>query len=99
MTNKHTIFIGASILCLIIVFIYSIFCEYGYGHLSGLRLKQSLVIQKNEQIVRENHHFRVEIDRLKHDPDYIESIARHELGMVKKDEIILKTKPKPDLRR
>ncbi len=99
MTNKHTIFIGASILCLIVVFIYSLFCEYGYGDLSGLRLKQNQVIQKNEQIARENHHFRVEIDRLKHDPAYIESIARHELGMVKKDEIILKTKPKPDLRK
>ncbi len=99
MTNKHTVFIGASILFLIVVSIYSIFREYGYGHLSGLRLKQKQVIQKNEHIARENHQFRVEIDRLKHDPDYIESIARHELGMVKKDEIILKTKPKPDLRK
>ena len=95
MTNKHTIFICLSILFLIVVFVYSIFREYGYEHLSGVKLKQSIIIQKNEKLARENHNFRIEIDRLKHDPVYIESIARHELGMVKKGEIILKPKISP----
>lgn len=39
--------------------------------------------QKNEQLSHQ-------IDRLKKDWDYIESIARNELGMVGKDEIILR---------
>jgi cell division protein FtsB len=90
MITKHTIIIGVSILILIGMLVYSIFCEYGYSHLSSVRQKQMGIIQMNEQIVRENHQFRVEIDRLKYDPVYIESIARHELGMVKKHEIILK---------
>ena len=92
MANKHMIFVSVSILFLIVVFVYGIFRDYGYGHLSEVKLKQSIIIQKNEQLARENHLLRVEIDRLKHDPVYIENIARHELGMVKKGEIILKPK-------
>ena len=90
MTNRHTIFISLSILLLAVMLIYSIFREYGYNHLSDVRLKQHDVVQMNAQIALENHHFSVEIDRLKNDPNYIESIARHELGMVKPNEIILK---------
>ena len=90
MTNRHTIFIGLSILLLTVMLIYSIFREYGYNHLSDVRLKQRDIVQMNAQIARENHHFNVEIDRLNNDPSYIESIARHELGMVKPDELILK---------
>ena len=95
MTNKHTVFISLSILLLMALFVYSVFREYGYSHLLNARLKLTGIIQTNAQIARENHKFRVEIDRLKHDPLYIESIARHELGMVRKDELILKPRNTP----
>ncbi len=95
MTNKHTVVISLSILLLMILCVYSIFREYGYSHLLNARLKLRDIVQKNAQIARENHKFRMEIDRLKHDPVYIESIARHELGMVRKDELILKPRRTP----
>jgi cell division protein FtsB len=97
MTNKHTVFIGLSALFLLGLLVYSIFRDYGYNHLSDVRLKLNNLIQANAQIGRENYKFRVEIERLKTDPVYIESIARHELGMVKKDELILKPRNAPHL--
>ena len=33
-----------------------------------------------------------EIDRLKHDPKYIEDVVRQELGFIGKDEVIFKFK-------
>ena len=33
-----------------------------------------------------------EIDRLKHDPKYIEDVVRRELGLIGKDEVIFKLK-------
>ena len=39
---------------------------------------------------------KIEIDRLKNDPKYIENIARKELGMIGEDEVILKTPSQPE---
>jgi cell division protein FtsB len=39
------------------------------------------------------------IERLKNDPEYIESIARKELGMIQKGEVILKPTPSGDENR
>jgi cell division protein FtsB len=38
----------------------------------------------------------VEIDRLKNDPSYIESVARREFGMIGPDEIVVKPQRPPD---
>ena len=37
-----------------------------------------------------------EIERLKHDPEYIENVARRELGMIGKNEVIFKVEKKTD---
>ena len=64
-----------------------------------LKQEQHKSIQKNERLALENLAFRIEIDRLKHDLEYIENIARQELGMIKKDEIILKPKNRLDQKK
>jgi cell division protein FtsB len=46
----------------------------------------------------ENRSIGVEIDRLKHDPEYIENIARQELGMIGENEVILKPRKSMDRR-
>ncbi len=46
--------------------------------------------QLTEAAAEKNEHLNHQIDRLKNDWDYIESIARNELGMVGKDEIVLR---------
>ena len=70
--------------------VYIIFSKHGYSDLTLLKQEQIKLVHKNEQLTRENFAIRIEIERLKHDLDYIENIARQEFGMIRKDEIILK---------
>ena len=90
MTNKNTIFLSFVVLLLILLFIYIVFSNYGYSELTLLTQEQHKLVQINERLAWENRALSIEIERLKNDLAYIESIARHELGMIKKDEIILK---------
>ena len=99
MTAKQNIMLSISILLLAALFIYIIFSKHGYSDLALLKQEQSKIIQINEQLMRENNAISVEIDRLKNDLAYIENIARQELGMIRKDEIILKPKNQPDQKK
>ena len=54
------------------------------------------LLQENEKLKQDNLSLYRTIERLKNDPEYIESIARKELGMIKKDEVILKPKNRVD---
>jgi cell division protein FtsB len=79
-----------AILLLFNLLLVTIFSDYGLVDLASMRRDRDLLIEKNDALVKENLAMSREIDRLKNDLDYIESIARRELGMIKKDEIILK---------
>ena len=57
---------------------------------------EEFLVEENEKLTRENQAISIEIDRLKHDLDYIESIARQELGMIGENEIILKPQTAPE---
>ena len=96
MTGKHTIALTAFVLMLLAFFVYILFSRHGYFDLAVLYQEQSNLIQKNEQLTAENLDISIEIDRLENDPLYIENIARQELGMISKDEIILKPLSKSD---
>jgi len=96
MTKKQNILLSISILLLISLFIYIFFSKHGYSEMVLLKQEQSKLIQVNERLTRGNLAISTEIDRLKHDLTYIENIARQELGMISKDEIIIKTKNQPD---
>ena len=85
MTKKQNILIPAAVFLLVSLLFFIFFSEHG------------LMAEKNELLSRESITMSSEIDRLQHDPKYIESIARQELGMVGQDELILKPQnsPKP----
>lgn len=81
--------IGCGLIIIVALFFYLLWGEQGWFDLAQERREyialRDLTIaagQKNEVL----HH---QIDRLKKDWDYIEGIARNELGMVGKDEIVL----------
>lgn len=99
MTKRQNILLSISTLLLIALFIYIIFSKHGYFDLVLLKQEQSKFVQKNERLTRENLAISIEIDRLKNDPAYIESIARQELGMIRKNEIILTPKNQPDRKK
>lgn len=97
MTRTQSIFLSITVVLLFSLFFFIIFSEHGLMDLNALKKERDQLADKNVQLDRQNLSLSIEIDRLKHDPKYIENIARQELGMVAEDELILKPQrlPKP----
>ncbi len=90
MTKKHKILIGIG---LVVIFSFLLLIFFGDNtllELNQLKRDRNLLIKMNEELVRQNDLMYNEIERLKHDPKYIENVARQELGMIGKNEIIFK---------
>ncbi|MFH1287764.1 MAG: septum formation initiator family protein [bacterium] len=62
--------------------------DKGYLHFRNLRNTYTQLKSQNKNIEEENKRLLIEIKNLKENPDYIERLAREELGLAKKDEII-----------
>ena len=95
MTRKQGIFLSITGLLLFSLLFFIIFGEHGFIDLNVLKAEKDQLVEKNERLSHENISLSIEIDRLKHDPKYIENIARRELGMVAEDELILKPQKLP----
>ena len=72
----------------IIMVLLTIFGNKGFMDYRALREKQAALEETNECIISENEELKREIMLLKADLRYIESVARRELGMVKKGDIV-----------
>ena len=64
----------------------------GLTDLYKLKTKRDNLVRKNEELTKKNLSLYREIDRMKNDPKYVESVARQELGVIGKDEVIIKVK-------
>ena len=97
MTKKQSILITIAVALMFSMLFFIIFGEHGFIDLNTLRDEKVQLQERNEQLTDQNLSLSVEIDRLKHDPQYIENVARQELGMVGENELILKPRhmPKP----
>ncbi len=62
----------------------------GFMDVHRLRLQEKAIISENNAINQANTVLERKVDRLKSDISYIEYIARHELGMVAKDELVFR---------
>jgi cell division protein FtsB len=91
MTKNQSILLSIVILLLLALFFFIIVSEHGLSDLRILKKERGRLVEENKRLTRQNLSISIEIDRLKHDPAYIESIARQELGMIGKDELILKS--------
>jgi cell division protein FtsB len=78
------------IVALFSLFWFVIFSDNGLADLKALQKERDSLVEKNEKLTRENLSLYREIDRLKNDPEYIENVARKELGFVGKGEIVFK---------
>jgi cell division protein FtsB len=94
--KKEGILLSIAIFLLISLFFFIVVSGHGLRELIFLKTEHDKLVEKKERLSQENLSIRVEIDRLKHDPEYIENIARQELGMVAEGEIILKPQNPPD---
>ncbi|MGD9081832.1 MAG: septum formation initiator family protein [Desulfobacterales bacterium] len=95
MTRKQSVFLSIAVLALASLLFFIIFSEHGLIDLNSLKNERNQLSAKSEQLTLKNLSLSVEIDRLKHDPKYIENVARQELGMVGEDELILKPRSMP----
>jgi len=72
-----------------------LFIAYGNDGLMELNLKKdekTQLIERNKMLEKEIlSNYRV-IDRLKNDLEYLKILAKHELGWVEKDEVVIKMK-------
>ena len=96
MTRNQSVFLSIAVLALASLLFFIIFSEHGLIDLNSLKNEKNKLSAENEQLTRKNLSLSVEIDRLKHDPKYIENVARQELGMVAEDELILKPRSIPN---
>ena len=90
MTSKQKLVLSLAILVIFSTLLLIVFGDNGLADFRQLAKRNDALAQENEKLARENMRLYHQIERLKHDPIYIESVARQELGMIGKDEIILK---------
>lgn len=65
------------------------FGDNGMMELLRLQDRERVLVGQNETLARENVNLYRTIDRLKNDPLYIEHVARIELGMIGKNDLII----------
>lgn len=99
MSDRQKILLSIVILLLFSLLVFIMFSDSGLADLFKLKSERDRLFQENARLKRENLTMYRMIERLKDDPEYIESIARKELGMIKKGEVILKPKPSGDENR
>ena len=90
MGMRQKIFLTGAVLVLCSLGALIIFGDNGLSELSRLRLELDGLLSDNRSKSHENLSMYREVERLKNDYDYIEDVARNQLGVISKDEIILK---------
>jgi cell division protein FtsB len=93
MTSKQQVFLCLAILVLSSMLLLILFGDHGVADLILLKGERDALVEKNEKLARENLLVYDKIHRLETDLEYIENVARQELGMIGKDELILKPRP------
>jgi cell division protein FtsB len=88
--QKISLVIVAIAMCQLMLIV--IFGDNGLLELNRKQSTHQRLLEQNERLTRENLNLYRTIDRLENDPAFIESVARHELGMVRPDELIFKFK-------
>ena len=94
MSLKKNILLVLAIVTMCLMLLFIVIGENGISDLYRLKKQKENLSQKNDELKKENITYYREIERLKHDPRYVEDVARKELGVIGKDEVIIKVKPK-----
>jgi cell division protein FtsB len=70
------------------------FGERGFIHLYRMDLERQAYMERINKLERENRELLDEIQRLRSDREYVESIGRGDLGLIKEDEIMYRFETK-----
>jgi cell division protein FtsB len=96
MSRKQGVLVSAAVFLILSLLFFIVFSERGLADLNQMKRERDRLSSQNLQIIQENIGMGVEIDRLKNDASYIESVARRDFGMIGQDEIVVKPQRPPD---
>ncbi len=85
---KQNILISVTLFAMFFLFLMIIFGDKGLADLNMLKKSRDALIEQNESLMQENLSLYRSIGRLNTDPGFIENVARQELGMIGKNEVI-----------
>jgi len=66
--------------------------DKGWNELNAMKQEVKTLTAQNEALSRKNMELQQKVNRLKNDPEFLEDIARQELNVISKDEIVFKFK-------
>ena len=81
-----------AIISMFLMLLFIVFGENGFTDLYRLKTKRDHIVKQTGELTKKNLSLYREIERLKNDPKYVEDVARKELGVIGKDEVIIKVK-------
>jgi cell division protein FtsB len=96
MNQRQKIMLTVTIIAMFGFLLVVLFGDNGLFELNRLQYTRQSLLKDNAQTTQKNLQMYRSVDRLQNDPNYIENIARRELGMVRSDELIFKFKTKVD---
>ena len=80
----------------LVAVLFSVFGEVGIVSTINLKEKEKQLVAENTRLREENERLRKEVENLRSNPSYIEEIARKELGLMGKKEIVIPLDRKKD---
>ena len=95
MIKRRRIALGLVLSAMFVLLLVVIFGDNGWVELRRLQNAHMALVKGNLLLTKENSQMYAIVDRLQHDPIYIENIARQELGMIRPNEVIFKFDNKP----
>ena len=90
MSNGQKILLSLVALVLFNILLVIIFGDRGLVEVNRLQGEKDRLLRDNRELTEKNLSLSREIERLKTDPVYIEHVARQELGMIGRDEVIVR---------
>lgn len=92
MTHRHKIVIVIAAIAMLHMLLVVLFGDNGLMEVRRLNSTHERLLKDNALLTQKNLQMYRSIDRLQNDPDYVENIARRELGMIRSNELIFKFK-------
>ncbi len=77
-----------------ILLLVLVFGDNGLLELRHRRATYADLLRANDRLTQANVRLSRTIDRLQHDPAFVEALARRELGMIRADELIFQFQPR-----
>ncbi len=90
MNSRQNIALSLAALVMFSMLLFIIFGDNGFADLKVMKSGRDSLVIKNEVLLRKNLSLYHTIQRLKNDNEFIENVARQELGLVGRQELVFK---------